>query len=157
MQIGLAADSHDNLPMIRKAVELFQERNIKRIIHLGDYIAPFACKEWAKFEGELEGIFGNNDGEKTGINKILPLVVPGPWLFQILGKKLLAAHDEKDLNPFLAKQADVLAAAHTHEPEIRGGSPPLVNPGECGGWLTGRATVAILDVDTLEAEIIPLD
>jgi len=157
MKIGLAADSHDNLPMIRKAVELLRKRGIQRILHLGDYIAPFACKEWAKFEGEFEGIFGNNDGEKTGINKILPSVVPGPWLFQIVGKKILAAHDENDLVPTLAQQADVLAAAHTHKPEVREGTPPLVNPGECGGWTTGKATVAILDLETLEAEIVPLE
>ena len=28
-----------------------------------------------------------------------------------------------------------------------------VNPGECGGWLTGRATVALFDTEKREAKI----
>jgi len=156
MKIGLAGDSHDNLPMIRKAVELFQKRRIKYILHLGDYIAPFACKEWAKFEGEIDGIFGNNDGEKVGINKVLPSIVPGPHFFELGRRRILAAHDEKNIDAELPQQADIVAVAHTHKPEIRSGNPSLVNPGECGGWISGKGTIAILDLDTLDAEIVSL-
>jgi predicted phosphodiesterase len=31
-----------------------------------------------------------------------------------------------------------------------------INPGECGGWLKGRSTVAILDTEKMQAEIIDL-
>jgi predicted phosphodiesterase len=30
----------------------------------------------------------------------------------------------------------------------------LLNPGECCGWVTDRCTVALLDLDTLKADII---
>jgi hypothetical protein len=33
------------------------------------------------------------------------------------------------------------------------GEPAKINPGEAGGWLTGRATCAVLDLGTLEAEL----
>ena len=46
---------------------------------------------------------------------------------------------------------------NTHEVvnERRGGVLHL-NPGECCGWVSGRCTAAVLDTDTLAAEIIEL-
>lgn len=32
----------------------------------------------------------------------------------------------------------------------------FINPGECGGWLYGKNTVAILDIETFHADIIDL-
>jgi hypothetical protein len=31
-----------------------------------------------------------------------------------------------------------------------------INPGEAGGWLTGRATCVVIDTETLEADVIEL-
>ncbi len=42
MQIGLMADSHDHLPRIDRAVEVFNRRRVDFVIHGGDFIAPFA-------------------------------------------------------------------------------------------------------------------
>lgn len=41
-------------------------------------------------------------------------------------------------------------------PEIKRESPLFINPGECGGWLYGKSTVAILDMGTSHADIIDL-
>jgi hypothetical protein len=32
----------------------------------------------------------------------------------------------------------------------------IINPGECGGWLTEENTVALLDLKNIEAKIIDL-
>jgi len=41
---------------------------------------------------------------------------------------------------------DVLVFGHTHKAEVRReGSVVVVNPGEAGGWLHGKSTVALLD------------
>jgi predicted phosphodiesterase len=51
----------------------------------------------------------------------------------------------------------LVAYGHTHLPEVKvAGHTLLVNPGECGGWLNRRCTVAIARLDTLTAEIIDL-
>ncbi|ODS31814.1 MAG: hypothetical protein SCARUB_03062 [Candidatus Scalindua rubra] len=42
MKIGIVADSHDNVPAIKKAVEYFNQSNVEFVIHAGDYIAPFS-------------------------------------------------------------------------------------------------------------------
>ncbi|MEJ2243776.1 MAG: metallophosphoesterase [Candidatus Bathyarchaeota archaeon] len=52
---------------------------------------------------------------------------------------------------------DILITGHTHEAKIyRKGQMLVINPGETCGLLTGKSTIAILDTDKLEAEIIEL-
>jgi hypothetical protein len=46
---------------------------------------------------------------------------------------------------------------HTHKAEVkREGERLFVNPGECGGWLYKRSTVAILDLSELKVDFIEL-
>jgi predicted phosphodiesterase len=54
--------------------------------------------------------------------------------------------------------ADVVVFGHTHRPSIvRDRSGRLfINPGETGGWMFRRPTVAVFDTETREAEILEL-
>ena len=46
---------------------------------------------------------------------------------------------------------------HTHKPDIRKvGGTLVVNPGEAGGWLYGRSTVAVVDLESMEVELIDI-
>jgi predicted phosphodiesterase len=54
------------------------------------------------------------------------------------------------------EHTDVVISAHTHIPEIKQGNPMYINPGECSGWLYGKNTVAVLDLQTMHAEIVDL-
>ncbi len=50
-----------------------------------------------------------------------------------------------------------MVTGHTHWPKIEKIDGVLVvNPGEASGWLTGKKTIALVDLNTLEAEIIEL-
>jgi len=40
--------------------------------------------------------------------------------------------------------------------EFKNLKPMVVNPGECGGWLTGRSTVATVDLETMKPEVYDL-
>jgi hypothetical protein len=33
----------------------------------------------------------------------------------------------------------------------------IVNPGEAGHWLYGKSTVALVDLETMEGEVVGLD
>ncbi len=156
MKIGIVADSHDNVPAIKKAVDYFNKNNIGIVIHAGDYVAPFSVKEFLRLKAKLIGVFGNNDGEKQGINNLHKEIYDAPHLFNIDGKKFLVAHSLENLNPQLEKDADIIIFVHTHEPRIRKNGKIYINPGECGGWLNGKSTIAILDTETCVAEIIDL-
>jgi len=51
---------------------------------------------------------------------------------------------------------DLIVYGRTHQVDIRQGRPLVVNPGECGGWLTGRSTVATVDLETMKPEAYAL-
>ena len=50
MKIGVFSDSHDNVPMVKKAVELFNNEGVELVIHAGDFIAPFVVAAMGDLE-----------------------------------------------------------------------------------------------------------
>lgn len=170
MKIGIISDSHDNLPALRRAVAHFKHIRVDALLHAGDFVAPFAAKLIAA--DQLGGIplhcvYGNNDGEKAGLKKVLPQVVDGPLRLELGGRVLVMHHFIDWIPAAQLKGADVVVTGHTHEiVNARGsgsGATPggphtlFLNPGECGGWLTDRCTVMLLDTETLEAQVIEVN
>ena len=163
MKIGLMADTHDNLRMIERAVSVFEGEGVGAVLHAGDFIAPFALRALKEALGvDLYGVFGNNDGERTGLKALLgDRLLPAPALWELGGWRVLLAHE---LTPEGARALAeggalrLVAFGHTHEALVeRLGETLIVNPGEAGGWLYGRPTVAVVDLRELKAEIRPLD
>ena len=159
MLIGVMSDSHDNLPKIKKAVEIFNRKKVSMIIHAGDYVSPFSLDLLDNLECPYKGIFGNNDGEKAGlIKKSNNRIKESPQEWEIDGKRVLVIHDFKDIGPALKKRRfDIIIHGHTHIPEIccaRNGSCLIVNPGECCGWVKSKSSVALIDTEKMSAEII---
>ncbi|MCX6356796.1 MAG: metallophosphoesterase [Candidatus Aureabacteria bacterium] len=155
MKLGLMADSHENMPMITRQVEIFNRERVECVLHAGDIISPITAKEFKRLKAKLVAVFGNNDGEKfflrekfRGIGEIHER----KWEGEIGGRKILLIH-APDMLPALESSGayDVIVYGHTHETVIRKGKTLVVNPGECGGWLTGRCTVAILDTERMAA------
>lgn len=156
MKVGIVADSHDNVPLIKKAVEYFNRSNVGYVIHAGDYVAPFSIKEFLKLKAEFIGVFGNNDGEKRGINILCKEIYEAPHLFKINNNNFLVVHALESVNSELEEEADVIIYGHTHESKIQKNGKLYINPGECGGWVNGRSSIAVLDSETLEVEIVEL-
>jgi putative phosphoesterase len=155
MRIGIISDTHDRLPAIDAGLGILQARRVEAIIHPGDVIAPFAAKRMLGWTGPLHITYGNNDGERRGLKDVLPQIQDGPLWVEASGKLILVHHFIEWCNPADIGLADIIVTGHTHNVvnEKREGKL-FLNPGECCGWVTGRATVAVLDTDTLSAEII---
>lgn len=157
MLVGVVSDTHDRLPMIDAALELFAERRIKALIHPGDFVAPFAARRLLHYTGPLYCTFGNNDGERQGLSKLMPQVCDGPLFVELGGLTILVHHFIDWCSQTDIDRADVVVTGHTHEPVNRfEGKRLILNPGECCGWVTGRCTVAILDTDGPLADICEL-
>ena len=161
MLLGLLSDTHDNMPLIRKAVKLFNEQNVSLVFHAGDLISPICLTELEKLKSKLIVVFGNNDGEKKlWRQKIKGLgeIYDGFFETNIEGQRLLLIHEPHLLDALIESQKyDVIIYGHTHKAEIKTvGKTLVINPGECGAWLTGRPTVATLKLPQKEAEIIEL-
>ena len=155
MLVGVMSDSHDHLRKIRKAMALFRERGAGAVFHAGDVVAPFAARALKEFVGPLHAVFGNNDGERAGLGKIID-IAPGPREISLRGRKIVIAHDAKDVPDALASGADLVITGHTHERRISSGRPMRLNPGEICGWVTGRSTCVVVDLETMEAETCDL-
>ena len=132
MLIGVLADTHDNLARTGLAIEQLRARGVAALLHAGDYVAPFALKLVVNSGIPFVGIFGNNDGERKGLSALSEDLFPGPHRLELEGRTIVMVHD----------------------PEISVGPPLIVNPGEVGGWLTGRCTGAIVELRTMTAQII---
>jgi uncharacterized protein len=159
MLIGIMSDTHDNLVPTRQAIELFNNRRVEHVIHAGDYTSPFTLKLFKELKCTYTGIFGNNDGDKLLLQERAEGNIHNqPYIFTLYNRKIIVMH-EHHVVAALADSGhfDLLVYGHTHKADVRKVKTTLVvNPGEVGTWLYGKPTVAIVDLDKMEAEIIEL-
>jgi uncharacterized protein len=157
MKIGILSDTHDNLVQVEKAVRFFNLKKVDLVLHAGDFVAPFTILRLKKLLCAWQGVFGNNDGEKQGLRAVSEgRIVPGPLRLSAGGKNIVVVHDIQSID-LKKEKARFIIFGHSHKPEIINEPGRLIiNPGECGGWLTGRSTVAIADTDKISARIFTL-
>jgi len=161
MKIGIISDTHDNLPQIRKAVEVFNREKVDLVLHAGDFVSPFTALEFITLNCPFTGVFGNNDGDKLYLRekfKEIGELYPEPYNVNINSKNIIMLHKEKLVNALAESQKyNVIIYGHTHQTDLRKIRKTLiVNPGECGGWLSGKSTIALLDLENSEVKIIEL-
>jgi putative phosphoesterase len=152
MKIGILSDTHDNLRNIDKAVNFLNRHKVNFVLHAGDFVAPFTIRHLQKLTCEWRGVLGNNDGERHGLLKASQgAIKEGPVRMTIEKLRITLVHDIHSLC-LNKERSDVVIFGHTHVQEIREEKGKLlINPGECCGWLTGKATVAILDTEKKQA------
>ena len=160
MLIGVMSDTHDNLPAIAKAVELFNREGVDLVIHCGDYVAPFVKRELSKLKAPMKGVFGNNDGERRGLKEAIG-VEDDILEMDVEGIKIAVLHgtDQRVVEAFVRSQLyDIVIRGHTHRYEIAElGRTILLNPGEVGGYVSGIKSVAFIDTQKREIKILNLD
>ena len=159
MIIGIISDTHDNMPAMQRAVKVLTERRVEHVIHAGDFCSPFTFRALKHLKCDFTGIYGNNDGERLLLQKLSnSRIYTQPHILELAGKKIVIMHEHHvvvalaDSNHF-----DLIVYGHTHTPDIRKqGNTLIVNPGELGGWLYGKSTMAIADLSTMSAELIEI-
>jgi len=165
MLVGLIADTHDNLPMVDKAIEKLNGENVELVLHAGDYIAPFVIPKFKSLQAKLIGVFGNNDGDRELLKKRFgeqkELEIRGNFAQIVIdGIKIALLHgsEEELLMSLVDSQSfDVVVHGHSHKAEIyRKGKTLVVNPGEVCGYLTGKSTIALFDTVKREAKLVEL-
>jgi uncharacterized protein len=157
MRIGILSDTHDHLPAMRAALDRFARLGIHTVIHPGDIVAPFAARVLAGWPGELLVIYGNNDGERSGLKDVLPQIQDGPLFLTRDDQTVLVHHFVGWCRPEDIRRADFIVTGHTHEYGVEQRDGRLfLNPGECCGWVTGTATAAVLDLDNKQVERIEI-
>lgn len=164
MKIGIIADTHDNLPAIDKAIKRLNQEKVQLVLHAGDYVAPFSVLHFKLLKARLIGIFGNNDGDHQFLKKKFKEInaeVRGKFAeVCVENVKIVMVHgDDSELLESLIRTDgyDVVVHAHSHEAKIlKRGKTMVINPGEVCGYLSGKSTMAFLDVPDLTAKIVEI-
>jgi putative phosphoesterase len=146
------------VPNVKKAIALFAAEGVEAVIHAGDFVAPFAIPPLGELRCRVVAVLGNNDGEKVGLQRRFEAIggtlEPKMATLTVGGRRIAVVHEPEPVEALAASGLfDLVVYGHTHQIDVRSGACLILNPGETGGWTTGRATVAIVDLATMAAEI----
>lgn len=161
-RVGLMADSHDNMDLLAGAVDFFNEQEVNLVLHAGDFISPLTASPLSGLDAKLIGVFGNNDGDRLFLRQKfneegVGRIERGPYQFELSGKNVVLMHQPRLLEILEnSPTPDLVVYGHTHEVDVRKGTPLIVNPGEVGGWMTGKSSVGLVNLKKMEVEIIEL-
>ncbi|MBN1857957.1 metallophosphoesterase [Candidatus Bipolaricaulota bacterium] len=178
MKIGIVSDTHDRLPMIAAAVTRFNSAGVETVLHAGDLVSPIVAETFSLLACPLVAVFGNNDGDRLYLTERFARLDIGAFFgeyhtLSLGGREIVLMHQPRSIDPLAASgRFDLIVYGHTHRIDVRQGrSTPsalaegrpvptrraaILNPGEGCGWLTGRATAAIVDLVTMQIEVIDL-
>ncbi len=158
MRIGVVSDTHDNLPNVRRIVEIFHAAGVRRIVHTGDITRADTLDLFGALDAPLHGVYGNNDVDRTGLEAAarrngFRLGEP-PLRLQWAGREIVVVHDPRELSRGDGRFGRIALHGHTHRPTLERDDGGLVfNPGECAGMMRGLNVVGILDLVTLSVEL----
>jgi len=169
--IGIMSDTHDHLPLVDNAVKKFLEKKVQLVLHAGDYVSPFVIPHFGSFKGRFVGVFGNNDGDHELLRRRFAefgLDIRGTFAeVKIDHLRIALLHGGEPGDPPGASELlksltesecyDVIVHGHVHEAKAyKKGKTLIINPGEVCGYLTQKPSIAVLDTETLDVRIIPL-
>ena len=162
MKVAVISDIHDNLPMLKRALERCQEA--EALLCCGDLCSPFVMKELGSgFTRPIHLVFGNNDGDPFRItsvaSKFPQIHIHGEYAELALDGRMFSINHFDNIGRAIAKgeKYDVVCFGHNHQFEITPvGKTLVINPGEIYGGLTGHSTIALYDTSIGKAERIDL-
>jgi len=159
MRIGVVSDTHNNLGNVARIVELFNEAGVSRVIHTGDITQAKTLEVLARLDAPLFGVYGNNDLERASLESAaaqhdLRLVDP-PLELRWEARDIRVVHDPRDLPAGPDPEPRLLLHGHTHlHRQERLGGSLVFNPGECAGHMRGHNAVGLVELSSLEVELL---
>ena len=158
MRIGVVSDTHNNLANVRRIVELFNAAGVEQVVHTGDITQAKTLEVLAHLDAPLSGVYGNNDLERDSLEASalefgFALVDP-PFEVEWAERRILVVHDPLELAEY-ANGHDLVLHGHTHRYVLEHTDGRVVfNPGECAGHIEGYNAVGIVDLATLDTELV---
>jgi len=158
VKAGILSDSHDHREGADAALRRFLEEGVDVILHLGDVCSPEILRGFHASGIPMVGVFGNNDSDREGLQAASGNGFHrGPHMPVIGGVRILMAHAFDELQAEIGEggKFDLILFGHTHRTlTMRIGRAMVLNPGEACGFVTGRATCAVVDLDRMEPRIL---
>jgi len=161
MILGVVSDTHNRLSNVEKIIDIFNEKNVDKVIHTGDITQAKTLNRFSRLNCPLIGVYGNNDlaeknlkdtAEQNGFNFQNP-----PFLLTISNKKIAIFHEPEDIENCLKKNPSIQLIIHGHTHRYRNekiGDVRIINPGECAGIIKGNNAIGVLNLEDLNFERI---
>lgn len=154
MRFAVMSDSHDNIWNLREALRIVKSEGVDKIIHCGDFVAPFMLKELNEVGLPVHGVFGNNDGDQFLLTKLSCTRFSNMILHGLIGEidvggQIIGFTHQGDVARGLAScgKYHTVCFGHSHEfYQERINHTLLLNPGEIMGK-DGAPGFCILDVE----------
>lgn len=166
MKICIVSDSHDRGPRLAAAVEAAKGEGAQAVIHCGDLIGTNTLKASMKFGMPIHAVHGNNLGDPVAIARLacnsegLLHYHGNDASIELGGRRIFVTHYPHIGRAFACTgDYDLVCCGHSHvpkiqlEPNVKGGSTWLTNPGTVAGLGAPEATWIMGDLATLHFEI----
>jgi putative phosphoesterase len=160
VKIGVVSDTHNQLSNVARIVELLNRAGVERVVHTGDITQAKTLEVLARLDAPLCGVFGNNDaGERAALEtaaaRYAMTLCDPPLELVWAERRIVVVHDPRDLGTARLVKHEVALHGHTHRRAIERSDGRLVfNPGECAGHVAGQNAVGVVDLVSLETEIL---
>jgi putative phosphoesterase len=163
MIIGAMSDTHDRLDAVHKAISFFNSQEVTNVLHAGDLVSPFVVPLFSKLKAKLHFVWGNNEGDHDFATVRFADIGVTPLgdfaTLELGGKKIALLHGiHEEIVDSLVESScyHLVVRGHNHKAETIEGETLVVNPGEVCGYLTGRQTVALIDLQEMHGQIVDL-
>ena len=155
----MISDTHNHLPNVAQIVLLLNAARVARVVHTGDITQAKTLRALAALDAPLYGVYGNNDTERELLGAACAehghVFVDPPLRVEWAGRRIAVVHDPRELAALDLTDIDVALYGHDHRHALeRRGGALCFNPGECAGHLPGHNRVGVLDLVSLETELL---
>jgi len=119
MKLGIMSDSHDNMPLIAKAVALFNSEKVDLVLHAVTSSLPSPTSNSGSWTPRCVAVFGNNDGDKPYLLKRfadIGEIRDDLRELELDSRKIVLMHQPKFLEALgAASDYDLVVYGHTHK------------------------------------------
>lgn len=160
MIIGVTGDTHNNLKNIKEICAIFNENGTDLVFHTGDISLPKSLSAFSQLDCPLIGVFGNNDIEekkdlRLASKKFDCKLFDEPYSLNLNKLNILILHHPDLINAQMLEENDLILHGHTHLYRLEKKHNCIIfNPGECAGMMKGKNQVGLVNLDSLQTEII---
>ena len=159
MRIGVVSDTHNNLKNVARIVELFNTARVDRVVHTGDISQAKTLDVFAQLTMPMVGVYGNNDLERDSLEAAVARhgfeFVEPPLRLAWHDRRIIVVHDPLEFDGPLSHTDELALHGHTHRHRHElDGATLFFNPGECAGHMKGLNAIGVVDLSSLEVELL---
>ena len=145
---------------MQKIVELFNSGGVEQVIHTGDITQAKTIEVLRQLHMPVHGVYGNNDQERDTLTPAIEqagfIFHEPPYELVWAERSIIVVHDPLEFEGALNTDHQLALHGHTHRYRLEdwGHQTTIFNPGECAGHMQGYNAIGVVDLTTLNTELL---